>query len=117
MRRAAHYASSMLHPRPFYYLENFCTALAWLRQRYGDLLNATEHAFIARFHELPRESAALLVRMIGRKGDLFRTSRLIWPDPVKWHSAVSRDFRRSDYNDEFDVSLDRRMGNATRRQS
>jgi len=66
----------MLHPRPFYYLENFCTALAWLRQRYGDLLSDTEQAFIARFHELPRESAALLVRMIGRKGDLFRTSRL-----------------------------------------
>ncbi|MFL6600298.1 MAG: VRR-NUC domain-containing protein [Steroidobacteraceae bacterium] len=66
----------MLHPRPFYYLENFSTALTWLRQRYGDLLNATEHEFIARFHELPRESAALLVRMIGRKGDLFRTSRL-----------------------------------------
>ena len=66
----------MLHPRPFYYLENFCTALTWLRQRYGDLLNDTEQAFIARFHELPRESAALLVRMIGRKGDLFRTSRL-----------------------------------------
>jgi hypothetical protein len=66
----------MLHPRPFYYLENFFTALAWLRQRYGDLLSETEHAFIASFHELPRESAALLVRMIGRKGDLFRTSRL-----------------------------------------
>jgi hypothetical protein len=76
MRRAGHYASSMLHPRPFYYLENFCTALAWLRQRYGDLLNETEHAFIARFHELPRPSAALLARMIGRKGDLFRTSKL-----------------------------------------
>jgi hypothetical protein len=76
MRRAGHYASYMLHPRPFYYLENFCTALAWLRQRYGDLLNAAEHAFITRFHELPRESAALLVRMIGRKGDLFRASRL-----------------------------------------
>jgi hypothetical protein len=66
----------MLHPRPFYYLENFCTALAWLRQRYGDLLSDTEQAFIARFHELPRESAALLVRMIGRKGDLFRGSKL-----------------------------------------
>src|SRR5579864_5895827 len=76
MRRAAHYASSMLHPRPFYYLENFSTALAWLRQRYGDLLSEAEHAFMARFHELPRESAALLVRMIGRKGDLFRTSKL-----------------------------------------
>src|SRR5882724_3849714 len=70
----------MLHPRPFYYLENFCTALVWLRQRYGDLLSDTEHAFIERFHELPRESAALLVRMIGRKGDLFRTSKLAYAE-------------------------------------
>jgi hypothetical protein len=73
---AGHYASSMVHPRPFYYLENFCTALAWLRQRYGDLLNESEYGFIERFNELPRESAALLVRMIGRKGDLFRTAKL-----------------------------------------
>ena len=65
-----------MHPRPFYYLENFSTALAWLRQRYGDLLNDAEHGFMARLQELPRESAALLVRMIGRKGDLFRTAKL-----------------------------------------
>jgi hypothetical protein len=66
----------MLHPRPFYYLENFCTALAWLQQRYGDLLDETERAFIARFHDLPQPSAALLVRMIGRKGELFRSVKL-----------------------------------------
>jgi hypothetical protein len=66
----------MLHPRPFYYLENFCMALGWLRQRYADLLSEAEHDFIARINELPRESAALLVRMIGRKGDLFRTAKL-----------------------------------------
>jgi len=76
MRQAGHYASPMLHPRPFYYLENFCTALAWLRQRYGDLLNATESGFMEGFLALPRESAALLARMIGRKGELFRTAKL-----------------------------------------
>jgi hypothetical protein len=76
LRQAAHYASCMSHPRPFYYLENFCTALAWLRQRYGDLLNETEQGFIERFQGLPLEASALLVRMIGRRGDLFRTAKL-----------------------------------------
>lgn len=76
MGPAEHYASFMPHPRPFYYLENFCTALAWLQRRYGDLLNDGEQRFIAAFGELPRESAALLVRMIGRKGDLFRAAKL-----------------------------------------
>ena len=66
----------MSHPRPFYYLENFRTALDWLRTRYGDLLNESEWDFISRFPGLPLESAALLVRMVGRQGELFRTSRL-----------------------------------------
>lgn len=66
----------MPHPRPFYYLENFHTALGWLQQRYGDLLNETERAFIERFQHLPLESAALLVRMLGRQGELFRTEKL-----------------------------------------
>jgi hypothetical protein len=66
----------MPHPRPFYYLENFTTALGWLQQRYGDLLNETEVGFIERFQRLPLQSSALLVRMLGRRGDLFRTEKL-----------------------------------------
>jgi VRR-NUC domain/Fanconi anemia-associated nuclease SAP domain len=64
------------HPRPFYYLENFQTALAWLRQRYDDLLSDAERAFFAAFEALPKPSSALLVRMIMRKGGLFRTGKL-----------------------------------------
>ncbi len=64
------------HPRPFYYLENFQTALAWLRQRYDDLLNDAERAFMGAFEALPKASSALLVRMIMRKGALFRTGKL-----------------------------------------
>jgi hypothetical protein len=70
----------MSHPRPFYYLENFATALAGLRERYGDLLDRTEREFIERFERLPLPAAALLVRMIGRKGDLFRTAKLVYPE-------------------------------------
>jgi hypothetical protein len=91
MQQAWNYASRMSHPRPYYYLENFCTALAWLQQRYGDLLNPTEHAFMERFHVLPRKSAALLVRMVGRKGDLFRTAKLRYPeigDPTEAAGAL-----------------------------
>ena len=64
------------HPRPFYYLENFQTALAWLRQRYDVLLNDEERAFMRAFEALPQASSALLVRMIMRKGGLFRTGKL-----------------------------------------
>lgn len=64
------------HPRPYYYLENFNVALEWLRDRYGELLAADEQRFMANFARLPLSAAALVVRMIMRQGDLFRTSKL-----------------------------------------
>jgi hypothetical protein len=66
----------MRHPRPFYYLDNFTTALRWLGQRYADLLNDSERGFLERVSRLPVASSALLVRMSGRRGDLFRTGKL-----------------------------------------
>jgi hypothetical protein len=66
----------MPHPRPFYYLENFTTALGWLQQRYGDLLSETEVGFIERFQRLPLQSSALLVRMLGRRGARVRSLKL-----------------------------------------
>ena len=64
------------HPRPYYYLENFNVALDWLRDRYRELLADEERRFMADFTQLPTGSAALVVRMIMRQGDLFRTSKL-----------------------------------------
>jgi hypothetical protein len=64
------------HPRPYYYLENFNVALDWLRDRYRELLADEERRFMAEFARLRTESAALVVRMIMRQGDLFRTSKL-----------------------------------------
>ena len=68
------------HPRPYYYLENFTVALEWLRSRYHDLLTLEERQFIDDFEQLPTESAALVVRMIMRQGDLFRTSKLAYAE-------------------------------------
>ena len=68
------------HPRPYYYLENFQVALEWLRGRYHDLLSREEQRFIEDFSRLPIESAALVVRMIMRQGDLFRTSKLSYSE-------------------------------------
>ncbi|PVZ20022.1 MULTISPECIES: VRR-NUC domain-containing protein [unclassified Pseudomonas] len=65
---------------PFYYLVNFRTALAWLAERYADLLDAPEQAFIEVFGALPQPSQALLVRLVMRKGEHFRHSRLAYPE-------------------------------------
>ncbi|OAJ62211.1 nuclease [Paraburkholderia ginsengiterrae] len=67
-------------PYALYYLLNFERALAWLAQRYDDLLDAHEHAFLREFAALPQSSRALLVRMLMRKGTLFRASRLSYEE-------------------------------------
>jgi hypothetical protein len=60
----------------FYYLDNFQRVLDWIAQRYADLLNDEEHAFVATFPTLPQAARALFVRMVMRKGTLFRASKL-----------------------------------------
>ncbi len=61
---------------PLYYLDNFHRVLAWIAERYDDLLSADERAFLECFPSLPQASRALLVRMVMRKGNLFRASKL-----------------------------------------
>ncbi|MFM0415563.1 VRR-NUC domain-containing protein [Paraburkholderia aromaticivorans] len=67
-------------PYALYYLLNFERALAWLAKRYDDLFDAQEHAFLREFAALPQTSRALLVRMLMRKGTLFRASRLSYEE-------------------------------------
>lgn len=61
---------------PLYYLDNFQDVLSWIATRYADLLSVEETQFIARFGALPLPSRALFVRLVMRKGCLFRASKL-----------------------------------------
>ncbi|NER63270.1 VRR-NUC domain-containing protein, partial [Pseudomonas sp. MAFF212427] len=65
---------------PFYYLCNFQQVLAWLHLRYADLLDAQEREFMQQFAQLGRESQALLVRMVMRKGLVFRAGKLAYDE-------------------------------------
>ena len=60
----------------FYYLDNFQRVLDWIAQRYADLLDDEEQTFVATFPTLPQAARALFVRMVMRKGTLFRASKL-----------------------------------------
>ncbi len=60
----------------FYYLDNFQRVLDWIAGRYADLLLSEEQDFIDRFPTLPQAARALFVRMVMRKGHLFRASKL-----------------------------------------
>lgn len=65
---------------PSYYLTNFRFVLAWVSERHHDLLDSAERTFLSHFDSLPRASQALLVRMVMRKGELFRLSKLNYPE-------------------------------------
>ena len=74
-RRGARNMVRVLENR-FYYLDNFLAVVASVRARYRHLLDGEEQAFVDGFEALPLASRALLVRMVMRKGELFRSSRL-----------------------------------------
>ncbi|PUA18851.1 VRR-NUC domain-containing protein [Glaciimonas sp. PCH181] len=73
----------------FYYLDNFQLVLNWVDQRYSDLLIDEEQAFIRDFSSLPQVSQALLVRMVMRKGKLFRSSKLVYDEIGSLGAAVA----------------------------
>ncbi|MBQ5948204.1 VRR-NUC domain-containing protein [Massilia sp. ST3] len=64
----------------FYYLDNFQRVLDWIAERYADLLDDGERAFLTAFPALPHNARALFVRMVMRKGDLFRASKLSYAE-------------------------------------
>ena len=65
---------------PYYYLANFERAIHWVAERSDDLLDDDERAFTCAFTLLPRVSRALLVRMLMRRGSLFRTTALAYEE-------------------------------------
>jgi hypothetical protein len=73
---------------PLYYLDNFQDVLSWISARYADLLSSEETRFIAAFGQLPQPSRALFVRLVMRKGCLFRASKLNYPEIGDTRSAA-----------------------------
>ena len=72
--------AGLVPPHRYYYLHNFERALAWIEQRYSDLLDAGERDFLAQFGALAPLSQALLVRMLMRRGPWFRASKLVYDE-------------------------------------
>ncbi|MET0659230.1 MAG: VRR-NUC domain-containing protein [Steroidobacteraceae bacterium] len=72
----------MIDPRLdlLYYLQNFQSAIHWLAEIYCDLLSPDERAFIETFAALPVSAQALLVRLIMRKHDIFRGTKVCYPE-------------------------------------
>lgn len=103
-------------PEPFYYLHNFQMVLDWIAARYSDLLSAEERAFIAQFAQVPQVSQALLVRMVMRRGDLFRASKLNYAEIGETRSAVQALVAAGWVDDEPELTLPQLAGLLTRQE-
>jgi hypothetical protein len=99
-----------LPENPWYYLDNFETVLRWVSLRYNDLLLPDEHRFVHDFLETPQASRGLLVRMIMRKGCLFRTSKLGYREIGDTAQAAQTLLRQGWLDDAPQLSLDELFG-------
>jgi hypothetical protein len=59
-----------------YYLDNFQKILDFVDNHYGDILNTDEKRFSLEFRSLSLDARRLYVRLISRKGPLFRSDTL-----------------------------------------
>lgn len=63
-----------------YYLDNFQFLLSHVRQQYQDILSPEESDYAAGFETLSVDARRLYVRLASRKGPLFRTDKLTYPE-------------------------------------
>ncbi|EER57759.1 VRR-NUC domain-containing protein, partial [Acidovorax delafieldii 2AN] len=96
----------MLPPHRYYYLHNFQRALAWVGERYGDLLNPAEQGFLMQFAQLPQPSQALMVRMLMRRGPWFRASKLVYDEIASTTDAAAPLLERGWLDAQHPMELD-----------
>ena len=65
---------------PRYYLANFQRLCDTVAHQYADLLDARERDFLSRFEAAGEELRCLYVRLVSRRGPLFRSEQLNYPE-------------------------------------
>lgn len=79
----------MARPLPAgYYVDNFRAILETVAERYGDLLSAEERDFLSGFEALSTAAQRLFVRLISRRGPLFRRDRLAYAEIPSLPEAI-----------------------------
>ncbi|MDX1319961.1 MAG: VRR-NUC domain-containing protein, partial [Oceanospirillum sp.] len=77
---------------PFYYLLNARQVIDWCLRYHSDLLLDQERDLLNAFVQLPESAQGLLIRLIMRKGELFRTDSL---DYAEIHAEIGDDLTQA----------------------
>lgn len=71
-----------------YYLKNFMILIDHAIHHYHDLLSKDEHEWIYHFQQSSTNAQCLLVRLLSRKGNLFRSDKLSYSEIVSIPTAA-----------------------------
>ncbi|WP_026973396.1 VRR-NUC domain-containing protein [Aliagarivorans marinus] len=74
---------------PFYYLQNLQTLLGFVTDRYWALFSPEEQQQLTAIDSLTQPAQAVLCRMVMRKGELFRESKLQYPEIADTAAALN----------------------------
>jgi len=92
-----------------YYLKNFQTILDFVDRHYNDILSADEKNFSQSFRSLSVDARRLYVRLMSRKGPLFRSDTLLYNEITDIEAAaeelVQRGFLEVDRSWELEHEL------------
>jgi len=72
----------------YYYHDNFRHLLHQVERLYGDILNTSERDFIQDFYGLSESAQRIYIRMLMRKGDLFRCDKLRYDEITDIDAAL-----------------------------
>src|ERR1700722_11180773 len=64
----------------FYYHDHFTEMLSFVSRAYEPILTERHRAFIQTFGSLSKDAQCLLIRMINRRGRVFRHSALVYAE-------------------------------------
>jgi hypothetical protein len=75
-----------LHPR--YYKDNFERLCVTVKEQYEDLLEPREREFYERYQQLESSARCLYIRLVSRRGPLFRAEQLKYPELGSLQTAI-----------------------------
>lgn len=73
-----------------YHVENLRLLLTSVVDRYGDILDPADHAFVSAFEALPAPARSLFTRLVCRTAPAFRASQLRYEDVPEVAVALER---------------------------
>lgn len=88
-----------------YYLDNFDYLLEFVSRQYAHLLDKDELAYAANFHGLPVQARMLYVRLVQRKGLLFRCDKIAYKEITDLQAAIQHLSEAGFLDDGHDAEL------------